>query len=723
VGGPGREDSDHGIHPRRATVQPRWWRSSWASPGTEAVDAVRPYLGQGSHESKVDAVAADVTNRYYDGARFRSAADADAAFGNLKHLASYVKSRLSGGGSNHDDAEQQQAYTAAIVNLLTAIRLLADAAVQDAEATIGPFRANPPPAPAPPGLSGAFGDLNSAKSWLDKTDKMLEKANVTSATVHAEKAWEDGFHVLTRLGITYDGDHDADGVVDVVELRMGASPLLIDSDSDGLTDKFEITELVGWTMPNMVDTDRDGVTDAAEDTDNDGLSNLDEQRLGTSPTNPDTDGDGAKDGAEVAAGTNPLVADQPRAPPLPGDLPPIVATPDLTDTDGDGLTDVEEDEFLTDVSNVDSDGDGLSDGTEVETWGINPLSVDTDGDSLRDDYESVHVDDQGLDPGRPDVQVSTWTYVTDFALGLVAGDFAVRDSMAWLAGNLCSGALSFIPVVGWIVGGLADIRDTIASLIHGDWVGAGLSILGVVPYVGDAVSIPGKAARFVLRYLHRLEETVRFVTRYDKIPDAVKDLALELILAETYSYLQSGDETFNFVALASLSRFSDADIRKLSRGDRTKWKSIEEAMKLPNHTSGVPSPPQPNYKAGERWLASILNNCGPQHLVLTTGYPSARSKHRKADCREVDPVDGQAILHEVKTGVPTWTESLIDECLKDAWIVSPDGKAVHGQNDIKKVHWHFVASDSFNSVGIHPPLLECLKNNNIEFTIHAPSGA
>ena len=53
--------------------------------------------------------------------------------------------------------------------------------------------------------------------------------------------------------------------------------------------------------------------------------------------------------------------------------------------------------------------------------------------------------------------------------------------MAWMPGNLCSGGLSFIPVVGWILGGLADIRDTIAGLIHGDWVGAGLSILGLRP--------------------------------------------------------------------------------------------------------------------------------------------------------------------------------------------------------------------------------------------------
>ncbi|MEU4244782.1 hypothetical protein [Actinoplanes sp. NPDC026619] len=85
--------------------------------------------------------------------------------------------------------------------------------------------------------------------------------------------------------------------------------------------------------------------------------------------------------------------------------------------------------------------------------------------------------------------------------------------MAWLAGNLCSGGLSAIPVVGWILGGLADLRDTIAGLIHGDWVSAGLSILGVVPYVGEAVAIPGKAARFVVKYVHRLQETLKFVTK------------------------------------------------------------------------------------------------------------------------------------------------------------------------------------------------------------------
>ncbi|MBT6034288.1 MAG: CAP domain-containing protein [Candidatus Jacksonbacteria bacterium] len=43
------------------------------------------------------------------------------------------------------------------------------------------------------------------------------------------------------------------------------------------------------------------------DTDNDGLSDVIEERIGTDPTNPDTDGDGVSDGKEVKRGTDPRV--------------------------------------------------------------------------------------------------------------------------------------------------------------------------------------------------------------------------------------------------------------------------------------------------------------------------------------------------------------------------------------------------------------------------------
>jgi hypothetical protein len=113
------------------------------------------------------------------------------------------------------------------------------------------------------------------------------------------------------------------------------------------------------------------------DSDGDGLTDGEENRLGTDPFNPDTDGDELGDGREVnELGTDPL----------------------NTDSDGDTLTDG--DEVLrrsTDPLNPDTDGDGLSDGDEVRR-GTDPLNPDTDRDELRDGDE-VQI---GTDPLKPD---------------------------------------------------------------------------------------------------------------------------------------------------------------------------------------------------------------------------------------------------------------------------------------------------------------------------------
>lgn len=678
----------------------------------EATQALRPYVGDGLGDSRIDPVLADVDSRYFDGARLKSAGDGEVAFDNLQHLESFLKSRLTGASPPNGEAEQ--AHVAALVETLSGVRLLADAAIQDAEATIGPFRASPPPAPAPAGLADAFADLDAARVDLAKADEMLAKANPEPATIQAADAWRNGFAVLTRLGITYDGDHDRDGVIDVVELRFGSSPLLVDSDGDGLTDRYEITELAGWTRPNAYDTDQDATADGNEDVDGDGLTNLDEQRIGTSPTDPDTDGDGVNDGDEVARGSDPLVFDQPRAPPVAGDPAPITPVPTDTDTDGDGLIDLAEDEELTDVANVDTDGDGLSDGAEVDEHLTSPVKADTDGDGLRDDYEVAHAEDQGLDPGRPDEQISKWTYVSDFLLGMFAGDFAPKDSMAWLAGNLCSGGLSFIPVVGWVLGGLADIRDTIAALIHGDWVGAGLSILGLVPYAGDAVAIPGKAAKFALKYVHRIEAVVRFVARYDKIPDFVKETAFALILGTDWTALV-GDGS-GFQALAG-PRFSKAGLTRLARGDRTDIRRLARAMYSPNHIDGPRVPFQYSGYKGEEYLANVLlgNTTGTrQYEVPTVGYPTPRSKKRKIDYAEQTP--NGIVAHEVKTGTSNYGDE-VTQCQKDAWILK--NQATH-QKPVVDIVWHFFPHGRYNSLGPSQDLLDCLVQNGIKFTIHAP---
>ena len=118
---------------------------------------------------------------------------------------------------------------------------------------------------------------------------------------------------------------------------------LVDADADGLPQ---------WWEQDQGLSDTNG-SDALQDTDNDGLTNLQEFAKKTYARNPDSDGDGLRDGVETNTGTwvsasntgtNPLVAD--------------------------------------------TDGDTLSDGFEVgQSPALNPLSTDSDGDGASDAWE------------------------------------------------------------------------------------------------------------------------------------------------------------------------------------------------------------------------------------------------------------------------------------------------------------------------------------------------
>ena len=69
---------------------------------------------------------------------------------------------------------------------------------------------------------------------------------------------------------------------------------------------------------------------------------------------------------------------------------PNDATVALTDTDHDGLTNLEEFQRGTDPKNADTDGDGITDGDEAlckVAYCTNPLLADSDGDGIRDKTE------------------------------------------------------------------------------------------------------------------------------------------------------------------------------------------------------------------------------------------------------------------------------------------------------------------------------------------------
>lgn len=58
-----------------------------------------------------------------------------------------------------------------------------------------------------------------------------------------------------------------------------------------------------------------------------------------------------------------------------------------SDSDNDGLYDMEEIQLGTDRLDSDTDGDLLSDGAEVNTYGTNPLCADSDSDTMIDGWE------------------------------------------------------------------------------------------------------------------------------------------------------------------------------------------------------------------------------------------------------------------------------------------------------------------------------------------------
>jgi hypothetical protein len=131
-------------------------------------------------------------------------------------------------------------------------------------------------------------------------------------------------HIQNKnIGATTADDSDGDGLLDVDENTHGSDPHNPDTDGDGLLDGVE------------VDTHRTDPTLA--DSDGDGLSDGDELNIhGTSPTLSDTDGDGLSDGLEIANSLDPL-------------------TKDLgSDIDGDGYTKIQEVYHDSDPNDFDS---------------------------------------------------------------------------------------------------------------------------------------------------------------------------------------------------------------------------------------------------------------------------------------------------------------------------------------------------------------------------------
>lgn len=167
--------------------------------------------------------------------------------------------------------------------------------------------------------------------------------------------WSTGIHAATSYrydqagriiqatredGLTYQYDYDPRG-----NLATTSRLAIPDSDRDLLPDSVEIDD-TSCPFIYDADSDDDGIADGLEDSNRNGLVDPGE----TSPCNPDSDNDGIQDGTEL--GITEPVADPDDAGPMRGtdlavfqpDLDPTTTTdPRITDSDGDGIVDGDED--------------------------------------------------------------------------------------------------------------------------------------------------------------------------------------------------------------------------------------------------------------------------------------------------------------------------------------------------------------------------------------------
>lgn len=500
-------------------------------------------------------------------------------------------------------------------------------------------------------------------------------------------------------------DSDDDGIPDLQEIEGWAvssgdvyitDPSNSDSDGDGLSDGEEAGQLLptsgdasvysGVSDPTKVDSDEDGLSDKAEVH---GWSTQAGEQFFTDPMDPDIDRDGLFDGDEAGERVDNEEWDH---------LYVGFSNPNLIDTDGDGLTDAEEADNLTDPYVSDSDGDGLDDYLEVQVVGTDPGQADTDGDGHGDAYEVENREEQGLDPLFEDIEVTAWEYAGDFAKGALAGDAWRADSLAWLAGNLVSSGSSFIPGFGWIIGGVADARDTIANAIQADWVGAGFSAVGIVPYVGDAAAIPKKAASFVVRNPELAAAAGALIFALNKVPETVKISALKGLTSEWNTLTKAGA--------------TDKALLRLHKSGRISLDDLGDALKRAGHVEGTPSRYLADGPAGEKSLVTALSKNGATVDTQVTASTKSCIEICNPTARRFDAVvDG--IAHESKVGFNDLDAKTRAQINSDAYLIET--------GVIKGAHWHFYPSAHTAQIGANSKVLDLLEEKGIHFTIHVPT--
>ncbi len=244
-------------------------------------------------------------------------------------------------------------------------------------------------------VRSAFGDIPPGVTHIRVVIDASNNSN-------SERFLFDNIKVEAVALVALDADSDGDGLPDIVEIQNGLDP--------------------------------ENAGDAAEDSDDDGLTNLEEHAAGTFMQLADSDGDGLNDGDEL-------------------------------------------NQHQTDPKRRDSDGDSLTDGLEVNTYATDPNNADTDGDSYSDALE-IRFD------RNPNVADTTPPFGPPQSLGFTWFEESPLGAVAFAGGE---NAIE----LGWIMGGqgtdggVIDMLDGVALPTNQLYIHN-----GSLTFISDPIEVP-----------------------------------------------------------------------------------------------------------------------------------------------------------------------------------------------------------------------------------------
>ena len=350
------------------------------------------------------------------------------------------------------------------------------------------------------------------------------------------------------------------------------------------------------------------------DSDGDGLPDWFESLfIGTDPLNHDTDGDGLSDGYEFSYTlTDPLLWD------TYGDG---IGDADR-DSDGDGLSNMEELLLGTHPGEHDTDGDGLSDYEEVRVHFTDPLEWDTDGDTLSD-YVEIAL---GLDPNNPYSDGATHDSQRTFYQTLREGNIhpLLLGDDNWLVPSLSGYAPGFMESHTFIEYPITDIlpgnRAVVSRIIEVRTADASRLTLSF-GFSADAPAYGGELRNlFIFRWdpaLPRGENLVLVDTAVDAAGRRIYgeiDGPGTYFVMDLYVFLRGlGIEPFGAAAGFEAAGFEDEPQPPYITLVDNDGNPVGE---IPNENYGVPGVPAPSRSAGPgapRGMADIV------FVVDTTG--------------------------------------------------------------------------------------------------------